>query len=64
MLSNMGCDRRQTHKTAMVYIGPGQEEKQEILPNVRGSVEFERFVGALVWDVELATHQGFNGGLH
>ena len=47
----------------MVYIGQGQEEKQEILSNSQGSVEFERFASGLGWTVNLANHQGFTGGL-
>ncbi|VDL88522.1 unnamed protein product [Schistocephalus solidus] len=55
--------RRETHKLAVVYVAPGQEEKQEILSNRRGSLEFENFVAGLGWQVELAKHRGFLGGL-
>lgn len=55
--------RRQTYKFAVIYIGPGQEDKQSILSNSRGSIEFERFVSSLGWSVNLATHHGFKGGL-
>uniref|UniRef100_A0A5K3F3Z6 Rap-GAP domain-containing protein n=1 Tax=Mesocestoides corti TaxID=53468 RepID=A0A5K3F3Z6_MESCO len=54
---------RQTYKIALVYVGPGQEEKQEILSNPQGSLEFERFASGLGWHVKLADHQGFTGGL-
>uniref|UniRef100_A0A0X3PIQ9 Rap-GAP domain-containing protein n=4 Tax=Schistocephalus solidus TaxID=70667 RepID=A0A0X3PIQ9_SCHSO len=54
---------RETHKLAVVYVAPGQEEKQEILSNRRGSLEFENFVAGLGWQVELAKHRGFLGGL-
>ncbi|VDN96909.1 unnamed protein product [Rodentolepis nana] len=54
---------RQTYKLAVVYIGPGQEDKRSILSNSRGSIEFERFVSSLGWAVKLATHHGFKGGL-
>ncbi|VDL57786.1 unnamed protein product [Hymenolepis diminuta] len=54
---------RQTYKFAVIYIGPGQEDKQSILSNPRGSIEFERFVSSLGWSVNLATHHGFKGGL-
>ncbi len=47
----------------MVYVGPGQEEKQDILSNPQGSLEFERFAAALGWSVNLEDHQGFTGGL-
>lgn len=55
--------RRQTYKIALVYVGPGQEEKQDILSNPRGSIEFQRFASNLGWSVNLASHQGFTGGL-
>ncbi|KAM7541229.1 hypothetical protein Aperf_G00000034673 [Anoplocephala perfoliata] len=55
---------RQSYKIAVVYIAPGQEDKQAILSNSRGSIEFERFISSLGWPVNLATHQGFKGGLH
>ncbi|KAM3185048.1 hypothetical protein ACTXT7_007148 [Hymenolepis weldensis] len=54
---------RQTYKFAVIYIGPGQEDKQSILSNPRGSIEFERFVSSLGWSVDLAIHRGFKGGL-
>ncbi|VDN13156.1 unnamed protein product [Dibothriocephalus latus] len=54
---------RETHKLAVVYVAPGQEEKQEILSNRCGSLEFENFVAGLGWQVELAKHRGFLGGL-
>nr|CDS32262.1 ral GTPase activating protein subunit [Hymenolepis microstoma] len=54
---------RQTYKLAVVYIGPGQEDKRSILSNPCGSIEFERFVSALGWSVKLAAHRGFKGGL-
>ncbi|VDM17756.1 unnamed protein product [Hydatigera taeniaeformis] len=54
---------RQTYKIALVYVGPGQEEKQDILSNSRGSVEFQQFASNLGWPVNLANHQGFTGGL-
>nr|VZI10042.1 unnamed protein product [Spirometra erinaceieuropaei] len=54
---------RETHKVAVVYVAPGQEEKQEILSNRCGSLEFENFVAGLGWQVDLAKHRGFLGGL-
>ncbi|KAL5111794.1 Ral GTPase-activating protein subunit alpha-2 [Taenia crassiceps] len=54
---------RQTYKIALVYVGPGQEEKQDILSNPRGSIEFQRFASNLGWSVNLANHRGFTGGL-
>ena len=41
----------------------GQEDKQTILSNPSGSAKFEQFVTGLGWEVDLATHEGFIGGL-
>jgi hypothetical protein len=54
---------RETHKIAVVYVGEGQEDRQSILSNARGSPAFEQFVSGLGWEVELASHAGFRGGL-
>ncbi|XP_076041404.1 ral GTPase-activating protein subunit alpha-2 isoform X2 [Oratosquilla oratoria] len=60
-LDNQKC--RETHKVAVIYIAEGQEDKLSILSNSGGSEGFEEFVGGLGWEVELATHTGFMGGL-
>lgn len=54
---------RETHKIAVIYVGPGQESKEAILLNKVGSRAFEDFVARLGWEVSLATHLGFMGGL-
>ncbi|XP_031703007.1 ral GTPase-activating protein subunit alpha-2 isoform X6 [Anarrhichthys ocellatus] len=54
---------RETHKIAVFYIGEGQEDKCSILSNSAGSQAYEDFVSGLGWEVELATHCGFMGGL-
>ncbi|XP_030639638.1 ral GTPase-activating protein subunit alpha-2 [Chanos chanos] len=54
---------RETHKIAVFYIGEGQEEKSSILSNAEGSQAYEDFVSGLGWEVDLATHCGFMGGL-
>lgn len=54
---------RENHKIAVFYVGPGQEDKQSILSNSEGSAKYEQFVSELGWEVELATHAGFMGGL-
>ena len=41
----------------------GQEDKQTVLSNPSGSAKFEQFVSGLGWEVDLATHEGFIGGL-
>nr|XP_043902916.1 ral GTPase-activating protein subunit alpha-2 isoform X4 [Solea senegalensis] len=54
---------RETHKIAVFYIGEGQEDKCSILSNSAGSQAYEDFVSGLGWEVDLATHCGFMGGL-
>ncbi|XP_077394615.1 ral GTPase-activating protein subunit alpha-2 isoform X4 [Festucalex cinctus] len=54
---------RETHKIAVFYIGEGQEDKCSILSNSGGSQPYEDFVSGLGWEVDLATHCGFLGGL-
>uniref|UniRef100_A0A9J8C793 Ral GTPase activating protein catalytic subunit alpha 2 n=1 Tax=Cyprinus carpio carpio TaxID=630221 RepID=A0A9J8C793_CYPCA len=54
---------RETHKIAVFYIGEGQEDKYSILSNTEGSQAYEDFVSGLGWEVNLATHCGFMGGL-
>ncbi|XP_031435652.1 ral GTPase-activating protein subunit alpha-2 isoform X8 [Clupea harengus] len=54
---------RETHKIAVFYIGEGQEDKCSILSNAEGSQAYEDFVSGLGWEVDLATHCGFMGGL-
>ncbi|XP_072545578.1 ral GTPase-activating protein subunit alpha-2 isoform X2 [Salminus brasiliensis] len=54
---------RETHKIAVFYIGEGQEDKFSILSNTEGSQVYEDFVSGLGWEVDLATHCGFMGGL-
>ena len=48
---------------AIIYVASGQEDKRSILSNSLGSPAFEDFVSALGWEVDLATHEGFMGGL-
>lgn len=47
----------------MIYVAPGQEDKNSILSNQGGSVAYEQFLAALAWEVELEGHNGFLGGL-
>ncbi|XP_062502638.1 ral GTPase-activating protein subunit alpha-2-like isoform X2 [Corticium candelabrum] len=54
---------RETHKIAVLYVGRGQEDKQSIMGNSRGSRLFEEFVAGLAWEVDLGNHPGFMGGL-
>ncbi|KAF5297114.1 hypothetical protein FQA39_LY02694 [Lamprigera yunnana] len=63
-LRNLDTQRcRETHKVAVIYVAPGQEDKNSILSNQGGSVEYEQFLAALAWEVELEGHTGFLGGL-
>ncbi|XP_013192086.2 probable Rho GTPase-activating protein CG5521 isoform X1 [Amyelois transitella] len=54
---------RETHKVAVIYVGKGQETRNEILSNRCGSPAYEAFLAALAWEVELESHVGFTGGL-
>ncbi|KAF9381562.1 Ral GTPase-activating protein subunit alpha-1 [Podila verticillata] len=54
---------RETFKIALLYVGPGQEGEQSILHNHCGSRAYNRFVRDLGWQVDLATHSGYLGGL-
>ncbi|XP_076027606.1 ral GTPase-activating protein subunit alpha-1 [Genypterus blacodes] len=54
---------RETHKIAVFYVAEGQEDKHSILTNTAGSKAYEDFVSGLGWEVDLATHCGFMGGL-
>ncbi|OTF79850.1 ral GTPase-activating protein subunit alpha-1-like protein [Euroglyphus maynei] len=54
---------RDQHKIAVIYVGPCQETRESILLNKSGSRAFEEFVSRLGWEVNLATHAGFMGGL-
>lgn len=54
---------RETMKIGVIYVGRHQQTQQEILKNERGSKAYEKFLKQLGWDVDLATHRGFVGGL-
>lgn len=54
---------RDKHKIAVIYVGYGQETREAILGNKSGSRAYEEFVGRLGWEVNLANHVGFMGGL-
>ncbi|CAG9764824.1 unnamed protein product [Ceutorhynchus assimilis] len=60
-LDNQSC--RETHKFAVIYVAPGQEDKNSILSNQSGSASYEQFLAALAWEIELEYHTGFLGGL-
>ncbi|XP_050671988.1 probable Rho GTPase-activating protein CG5521 [Leptidea sinapis] len=63
-LRNLDAQRcRETHKVAVIYVGKGQEGRNEILSNRCGSPAYEAFLAALAWEVELESHVGFAGGL-
>lgn len=54
---------RETHKIAVIYVANEQEDKNSILSNASGSRAFEDFTLSLGWEVNLASHLGFKGGL-
>ncbi|CEP09769.1 hypothetical protein [Parasitella parasitica] len=54
---------RETMKIGLVYVAYGQEDEQSILQNSRGSERYNAFVNSLGWEIDLATHTGYLGGL-
>ncbi|KAI9015426.1 hypothetical protein DFJ74DRAFT_680173 [Hyaloraphidium curvatum] len=54
---------RETIKVAVIYVGPGQEDEASILRNQRTSADYVEFVSSLGWEVDLASHAGYLGGL-
>ncbi|CAG8449369.1 5481_t:CDS:10 [Cetraspora pellucida] len=54
---------REVIKVALLYVGPGQENEKSILHNMNGSPLYDEFVASLGWEIELATHPGYLGGL-
>lgn len=50
-------------KIAVIYVGPGQEDEQSILHNSQGSPQYNAFVNSLGWEIDIATHTGYLGGL-
>jgi len=54
---------REIHKLGILYVGPGQEDQNDILKNSNGSELYAEFVAALGSRVDLKTHTGFTGGL-
>lgn len=55
--------RRETFKIAVLYVAAGQEGEQAILHNIKGSPTYNEFVQELGWEVNLADHSGYMGGL-
>ncbi|KAG9294631.1 hypothetical protein G9A89_008110 [Geosiphon pyriformis] len=54
---------REVVKIALLYVAPGQEDEQSILHNINGSSMYDEFVASLGWEIDLATHPGYIGGL-
>ncbi len=54
---------REHHKVAVVYVGPGQDDRDTVLNNTSGSLQYEEFLKAIGWEVQLAFHKGYNGSL-
>ncbi|KAI7906537.1 uncharacterized protein BX663DRAFT_496797 [Cokeromyces recurvatus] len=61
-----GLDRkhgRETIKIGLIYVAHGQEDEQTILQNNQGSERYNNFVNSLGWEIDIATHTGYLGGL-
>ncbi|KAJ3431844.1 rho gtpase-activating protein [Anaeramoeba flamelloides] len=54
---------RATHKIAVIYVGKGQKNANEILQNTKGSPDFEEFINGLGWKINLKRHLGYRGGI-
>ncbi|KAK2944540.1 putative Ral GTPase-activating protein subunit alpha-2 [Blattamonas nauphoetae] len=54
---------RSQHKIGVIYVRNGQVEQNAILTNETSSPFFVSFIKSLGWEVDLATHKGFMGGL-
>lgn len=54
---------REVMKIGLIFVKPGQEDQRSILANDSRSAKYARFVAGLGWEVNLATHAGFMGGL-
>lgn len=50
-------------KIGLIYVGHGQEDEQSILHNSQGSERYNAFVNSLGWEIDIATHMGYLGGL-
>lgn len=50
-------------KIALIYVAPGQEDQTSILQNQQGSSAYHKFVDALGWTIDVATHAGYRGKL-
>jgi hypothetical protein len=50
-------------KIGLIYVGYGQEDEQSILQNSQGSERYNAFVNSLGWEIDIASHTGYLGGL-
>lgn len=50
-------------KIGLIYVGHGQEDESSILQNNQGSSQYNAFVNSLGWEIDIATHTGYLGGL-
>lgn len=48
---------------ALLYVAQGQDDESSLLKNSTSSVEYQEFVSSMGWQVDLATHPGYKGGL-
>ncbi|KAI8805851.1 hypothetical protein BJ742DRAFT_397343 [Cladochytrium replicatum] len=54
---------REVLKVAVIYVAHGQEDEQSIFRNEQGSIQYDEFVSSLGWEIDLAQHPGYVGGL-
>ncbi len=54
---------REAFKVGVIYVRKGQDTQEQILRNETRSQYYDAFVRSLAWEVNMATHRGYNGGL-
>lgn len=54
---------REAFKVGLIYVKRGQDNQEQILKNETRSQYYDAFAKALAWEVNMATHKGYNGGL-
>eukprot|EP01102_Stenamoeba_stenopodia_P010826 TRINITY_DN3297_c0_g1_i1.p1 TRINITY_DN3297_c0_g1~~TRINITY_DN3297_c0_g1_i1.p1 ORF type:complete len:906 (-),score=180.91 TRINITY_DN3297_c0_g1_i1:183-2900(-) len=54
---------RECQKIGVVYIAKGQTNEADWFNNLGGSTDYQEFISALGWGINIGTHNGFIGGL-
>jgi len=56
---------RDCHKIGVIYVARGQDDQRHFLRNYGATddIRYQKFLDGLGWEVEMAKHHGFVGGL-